>query len=363
MTDHVYNFYPGPAALPRPVLEQAQRDLLDFSGTGMSILEISHRSDEYERVHNEAITCLRSLLGIDDAEWSVLLMGGGARTQFALAPMNLLSNDSVAEHVVTGKWSETAFQEAQKIGPARELWSSADTNHDRVPRLGDLQPSDDAAYVHITTNNTTAGTQFPAFASFEGVPLVADMTSDFLSKPLDLNPFGLVYASAQKNAGPAGVTIVLVRKALLERVPSDLPDMFSYATLNAKNSMLNTPPVFPIRIVGLVAEYLEEQGGLSAQAERNERKAELLYSAMADSEGFYRGHAQRDSRSLMNVTFRLPSTELEAKFVEESTQAGLIGLKGYRTIGGIRASIYNAVSLEAVEALVEFMGNFQTRWG
>ncbi|MFB6285467.1 MAG: phosphoserine transaminase [Candidatus Bipolaricaulia bacterium] len=362
MTTHVHNFYPGPAALPRPVLEQAQQDLSDFDGTGVSILEISHRSDAYERVHNEAIAHLRSLLDLGE-DWSILFMGGGARTQFALAPMNLLSEDGVAEHVVTGKWSETALSQAQTVGTARELWSSADTGHDRVPDLGGLPPSSDAAYVHITTNNTTAGTQFSTYARPANVPLIADMTSDFLSRPLDPSPFNLIYASAQKNAGPAGVTIVLVRTSLLARVPATLPDMLSYATLHEKNSMLNTPPVFPIRVVGLVARDLAERGGLTAQAERNRRKAELLYDAIDSSEGFYQGHAQPESRSRMNVTFRLPSTDLEARFLEESAQAGLIGLKGYRSVGGVRASLYNAVPWESVQALVAFMSDFQARWG
>ena len=362
MTDRVHNFYPGPAALPKPVLEQVQREMLDFAGTGMSILEISHRSAAYERVHNGAIEQLRSLLGIGE-EWSILFMGGGARTQFALAPMNRLPQGNAAEHVVTGKWSETALSQAQTVGPARELWSSTETNHDRVPDLSALEPGSDAAYVHITSNNTTAGTQYSTYGRPGNVPLVADMTSDVLSRPLDLAPFDLIYASAQKNAGPAGVTIVLIRTALLDEGPSDLPDMFSYATLAAKNSLLNTPPVFPIYVVKLVTDYLVEHGGLSAQAERNERKAQLLYDTIDGSEGFYRGHARPDSRSLLNVTFRLPTEELEAKFVAESAQAGLVGLKGYRSVGGIRASLYNAVPLESVEALVQFMSDFQERWG
>lgn len=355
-----HNFNPGPAALPSSALEQAQAELLDFQGTGISILETSHRSPTYERLHNEAIERLRRLLGLDES-FTVLFMGGGARAQFALAPMNLLGPDQAAEHIVTGKWSEVALEQAQKVGCAREIWSSTATGHDRVPGPSEIEPSPDAAYVHLTSNNTTSGTRFAEPPAVDGIPLVADMTSDLLTRPLDLDPYGLIYASAQKNAGPAGVTIVVARTSLLDRASTELPDMFSYAAMHQKNSLLNTPPVFAIYLVSLVAAHLEAEGGLVAQEQRNARKAELVYDAIDASNGFYRGHAQPESRSPINVTFRLPTEELESRFVTESAEAGLIGLKGYKTIGGIRASLYNAVSLADVQALVEFMDDFQRR--
>lgn len=360
MSRWAHNFNPGPAALPSSALKEAQAELLDFQGTGLSILETSHRSPTYDRVHNDAIDRLRRLLGLDES-FTVLFMGGGARTQFALAPMNLLGPDQAAEHIVTGKWSEVALDQARKVGCAREIWSSAATGHDRVPDPSEIKPSSDAAYVHVTSNNTTSGTRFAEAPATNGIPLVADMTSDLLTRPLDLKPYGLIYASAQKNVGPAGVTIVIARTSLVERASSELPDMFSYATMHRKNSMLNTPPVFAIYLVGLVAAHLEADGGLAAQEQRNARKAELVYDAIDASDGFYRGHAQPESRSPINVTFRLPTEELESRFVTESAEAGLVGLKAYKTVGGIRASLYNAVSLEDVQALVEFMDDFQSR--
>jgi phosphoserine aminotransferase len=362
MSRHVHNFNPGPAVLPRPVLEQAQRDLLDYAGTGMSILEMSHRSSVYERMHNQTIADLRRLLGCPE-EYAILFMGGGAQTQFGLVALNLLPADGLAQYLVTGNWSATALREAQKLGDARELWSSAATGYDRVPQQHDFRVDPQAAYLHYTSNNTVVGTQFAYVPDAGSVPVVCDMSSDLLSRPLDVSRFGLLYAGAQKNLGPAGVTVVMVRQDLLERCRATLPTTLSYAQVAAKNSLLNTPPVFAVYMVGLVTQYVLEQGGLAAAAARNEAKARLLYNTLDASGGFYRGCAQPQSRSLMNATFRLPSEALEARFVEASGSAGMVGLQGHRSLGGIRVSLYNAVSLDDVRALSAFMQEFQQRWG
>lgn len=361
MTGRVHNFNPGPAALPLPVLEQVQRDLLDFAGTGMSILEMSHRSPTYEQIHHQTIADLRALLGGTE-EYALLFMGGGAQMQFALVALNLLLPGAYADYLVTGVWSETALEEARKIGDARVLWSSATTAHTRIPIPGEFHVNPEAAYLHYTSNNTIVGTQYTYVPVSRDVPLVCDMSSDLLSRPIDLSHHSLIYAGAQKNLGPAGVTVVIIRRDLLERCRPDLPSTMSYVQMAAHNSLLNTPPVFAIYIVGLVAQHLLAQGGLAAAAARNYEKAALLYTTLDSSAGFYRGWAQPKSRSCMNVTFRLLTPELETRFVAESTHADLIGLAGHRRVGGIRASLYNAVSMEAVRALVEFMEDFQQRY-
>jgi len=361
MTWRVHNFNPGPAALPLPVLEQVQRDLLDFAGTGMSMLEMSHRSPTYEQLHNQTIADLRTLLGGTE-EHAILFMGGGAQMQFALVALNLLPPVAYAEYLVTGVWSDTALREARKIGDVRVLWSSATTAHTRIPAPGEFRVDAGAAYLHYTSNNTIVGTQYTYIPASRDVPLVCDMSSDLLSRPVDLARYGLIYAGAQKNLGPAGVTVVMIRRDLLARCRPDLPSTMSYAQMAAHNSLLNTPPVFAIYVAGLVVQHLLAQGGLAAAAARNREKAALLYARLDSSAGFYRGWAQPESRSCMNVTFRLPTPALEARFVAESTHAGLIGLAGHRTIGGIRASLYNAVSMEAVRALVAFMEDFQRRY-
>ena len=361
MTWRVHNFHPGPAALPLPVLEQVQSNLLDCAGTGMSILEMSHRSATYEALHNQAIADLRTLLGGTE-DHAVLFMGGGAQMQFALVALNLLCPGSYAEYLVTGVWSETALSEARKIGDARVLWSSASTAHTRIPLPGEFHIEGEAAYVHYTSNNTIVGTQYTYVPAARDVPLICDMSSDLLSRPLELSHYSLIYAGAQKNLGPAGVTVVLIRRDLLERCRPDLPSTMSYAQMAAHNSLLNTPPVFAIYVVGLVAQHLLAQGGLAAVEARNREKAALLYAAIDNSEGFYRGWAQPESRSCMNATFRLSTPALEKRFITESTNAGLIGLAGHRMVGGMRASLYNAVSLEAVRTLVEFMEDFQQRF-
>ena len=362
MTTRVHNFNAGPAALPFPVLQRAQEELLDFGGTGMSILESSHRGPVYDEIHQQAIAGLKVLFGGAD-DHTILFMGGGAQTQFALIPMNLLPQGGYAEYLETGVWGEAAREEAAKIGDARTLWSSSASGHDRVPGPDDYDVSADAAYLHYTSNNSIMGTQFHAIPQAGDVPLVCDMSSDILSSPVDLKKIGLIYGGAQKNLGAAGVTLVVIRQDMLDRCRSDLPTMLSYTGMAATNSLQNTPPVFAIYIVGLIVQHILEQGGMTALAARNGEKAALLYGAVDGSGGFFRGHAQPESRSRMNVTFHLPSEELTAMFVGEASGEGLLGLKGHSALGGIRVSLYNAVSIEAVRALVDFMAMFQKRYG
>jgi phosphoserine aminotransferase len=356
----VHNFGPGPSTLPLTVLEPVQSELLDFHGSGMSILESSHRGPRYERVHRRTIGDLKELLGGAEG-YEVLFMAGGARTQFSAVPMNLLTSGGRADYVTTGRWSEMAFEAAGRYGDARELWTGKEKGYDRVPAAGSLATEPGADYLHYTSNNTIYGTQFHSVPEAGSAPLVCDMSSDILSRPLDLSAFGVIYAGAQKNLGPAGVTIVLVRQELLERSAPGLPETLSYKAMAAKSSLLNTPPVFAIYVVGLVLRHMLESGGLPAAEKRNLRKAGMLYEAIDGSDGFYRGHAQEASRSLMNVTFRLPDEDLEQLFLAEAAAAGLVGLKGHRSVGGIRASLYNALEPRSVEALVGFMGAFQKK--
>lgn len=358
----VHNFGAGPAALPLPVLERAREELLDFSGTGSSVLEISHRSPAYDRVHNEAISRLHSLLGCEESH-EVLFMSGGARTQFSAVPLNLLQSGAHAAYLTTGRWSQLALEAASRVGETREIWSSEERGFDAVPPAGRLELDPDTSYLHYTSNNTIYGTQYREPPDCDPIPLVCDMSSDFLSEPIDVKLFGLIYAGAQKNVGPAGVTIVLIRKDQLEKAQHPGIDTLSYAQMSAKNSLLNTPPVFAIYFVARVLEYLEELGGLRAVAARNRYKAAKLYDLIDASGGFYCGHAERACRSRMNVTFRLQPSDLEAMFLAEAAECGLVGLKGHRSVGGIRASIYNAVEPSSVDALATFMSEFQRRRG
>lgn len=362
MTNRVYNFNPGPSALPLPVLEQTQQDLLDFNGSGMSILEVSHRSEFYETVHEQTKQNLRHLLVTPD-DYDILFMTGGAQTQFALLPMNLLSSNSFAQYLITGSWSLYALSEGEKFGDARMLWSSESTDFTAVPDAGDYAVDPAAVYLHYTTNNTIVGTQYHQVPLTGSVPLTADMSSDILSCPLDVSPYHLIYAGAQKNLGVAGVTLVIIRQDLLQRCRSDLPSMFSYSQVAAKKSLLNTPPVFAVYLMCLVTQHLINQGGMAAIAGLNQRKADRLYQVIDASGGFYTGFADKHCRSTMNVTYRLPSAELESFFLQQALQANMVGLKGHRSMGGIRASIYNAVSFEAVDGLAEFMTLFQQKWG
>lgn len=353
----VYNFNAGPAALPLSVLETIQQEFLDFKGSGMSITEISHRSKWFDAVINDAVARVKRLLQVDD-RYHVLFLQGGASLQFSMIPMNFLADGERADYVNTGTWSTKAIKEAKNLGkPIQVVASSEDRNFAYIPKNISFSPS--AVYAHITSNNTIKGTQWATYPDTGNVPLVADLSSDIFSRPVDASRFGLIYAGAQKNMGPAGVCMVVVRDDLLKRVPETLPTMLKYSTHAKDNSMHNTPPCFGIYTIQLVLQWIEESvGGLVKMAEHNERKAKLLYDFM-DAGGYYRGTADRDSRSRMNVTFRLPSEELEKKFVAEATQNGMEGLKGHRSVGGCRASIYNAVTYEAVENLVDFMKKFE----
>jgi len=362
MSSHrIYNFNAGPAALPLPVLEEIQAGFLDFGGSGMSVTEVSHRSKWFDDVINDTVDRFRRLLQLDD-RYHVLFLQGGASMQFCMVPMNVLPDGASADYVDTGTWSTKAIKEARTLGKTVNVAaSSEDRNYSYIPREMALDPR--AAYVHITSNNTIKGTQWHRYPDAAGVPLVADMSSDIMSRPLDPGPFGLIYAGAQKNIGPAGVCLVIIRDDMLERVPETLPSMLKYTTFSAKNSMFNTPPCFAIYTVQLVLKWLEDTvGGLDAMATVNRKKAATLYDLM-NNDGFYRGTAEADSRSLMNVTFRLPSEDLEKRFVAEALENGLGGLKGHRSVGGCRASIYNAVSQAAVEALAQFMKEFARRNG
>lgn len=355
----VRNFNAGPAALPLSVLEQAQAELLDYHGTGMSLMEMSHRSAEFEGLLAQIEADLRKLVNLP-AEYKVLFLQGGASMQFAQVPMNLRPAGVSADYLVNGVWGQTAVREAKKLGITRVPATTENTNFDRLPSYsaGDLDPK--AAYLHFTSNETIHGNEW--FSEPEppgGVPLFCDMSSDFLSHPFDVTKYSLIYAGAQKNAGPAGVTLVIIRQDLLERVPANLPAMLDYRVQAEKGSMYNTPPTFSIYIVGLVLRWLLELGGLPEIEKRNIAKANLVYDVIDQSGGFYRGHAQADCRSRMNITFRMASEELESQFAKEAKKNDLIGLKGHRSVGGLRASIYNAVPVEAVNALAEFMREFQ----
>jgi phosphoserine aminotransferase len=363
MTERIYNFSAGPAVLPEPVLKQAQQELFALPGVGMSVLEISHRSTTFERIINEAEADLRRLLAIPE-NYKVLFMQGGASLQFSMVPMNLLPQGGSADYLLTGSWGQGAIKEAKKLGAVREAASTAETNFNRLPRPEEIKLDPNAAYLHFTSNETIFGVEFQEEPAAGDVPLVCDMSSNFISKPIDVSKYGLIYAGAQKNAGPAGATMVIIREDLLEKAPPGLPAMLDYKNLAKSGSMYNTPPCFAIYICGLVFKWLlTDIGGLAKIFANNKAKAKILYDAIDASDGYYRGHSERDCRSLMNVTFRLPSEELEKRFIKESTAAGLDGLKGHRSVGGLRASIYNAFPKEGVVKLVEFMREFARKNG
>ena len=361
MGKRIHNFNPGPAALPLPVLEEIREEFLDFKGSGMSITEISHRSKEFDNVINQAVARTKRLLNLGD-DFHVLFIQGGASLQFCMIPMNLALAERPLDYVDTGTWSSKAIKEAQIQGKdVRVIASSADRDYAYIPKAFDVDA--DAAYLHFTSNNTIKGTQWKRFPEAGDIPLVCDMSSDFLSRSFDPRPFGLIYAGAQKNIGPSGTAMVIIRKDMLERVPEGLPSMLKYSTFAEKNSLYNTPSCFVIYTIGLVLKWLEETvGGLEAMEKRNQEKARILYDCI-DQSNFYRGTAESDSRSFMNVTFRLPSEDLEARFVADALKAGLGGLKGHRSVGGCRASIYNAIGIDAVKALVAFMTDFEKKEG
>ena len=357
----VYNFNPGPAVLPLEVLQEAQAEFLDYKGTGMSVMEISHRSKEFEGVIQTAEADLRELLGIP-ANYKVMFLQGGATLQFTMVPMNLRPAGASADYIVTGSWSKTAVKESKKLGAVHVAANTEADGFNCLPKNLDLDPK--AAYLHFTSNETIHGVEFfseptpPA-----GVPLVCDVSSDFISHPIDVSKYALIYAGAQKNAGPSGTTVVIIRDDMIARVPENLPVMLDYKTLAESGSLHNTPPSFAIYMVGLVFKWAKKMGGLAAIEKTNRAKADLVYKAIDESGGFYRGHAQPEARSLMNIPFRLPSEELEDAFAKEAKKNDLIGLKGHRSVGGMRASIYNAMTLEGTQALVQFMKEFQKKNG
>ncbi len=357
----VLNFSSGPAVLPEPVLEHVQRDLLALPGVGMSVLEISHRSATFDAIIKKAEADIRALAAIP-SNYKILFLQGGASLQFSMVPLNLLTEGRTADYVLTGTWAQKAVKEAKRVGNVNVTGSTEADKFNRIPRPDECQFTPDAAYVHITSNNTIEGTQWKAEPAVGDVPLVSDASSDIFSRPIDVSKYGLIYAGAQKNLGPSGVTLVIVREDLLARSSKSLHTMLNYSVQAENGSLYNTPPTFGIYVLGLVVDWLIAQGGLEGIARVNERKAAKLYAEL-DRTGFWKPTAARDSRSQMNVTFRLGSEDLEKKFVKEATAAGLDGLKGHRSVGGMRASIYNAFPEAGVDTLVEFMREFERRNG
>ncbi len=363
MSERAMNFNPGPAALPLAALERAQAELIDFAATGMSIMEHSHRGAVYEAVHDEAIALLRELAGIDES-YHVLLLQGGARLQFAMLPMNLLHPEKSADYIVTGTWAESALSEAKLVGRARAAANTKENgSFARVPKPAEIELDESAQYVHITSNNTLWGTQWKAYPETGGVPLLADMTSDFLSRSFDVSRFGLVYAGAQKNIGPAGVTVVVVKKDLVASARKDIPEALRYASYADTNSLWNTPPTFAIYIMRNTLAVWKERGGVPALERENTAKAQLVYDAIDAAPDFYRCPVELESRSIMNAVFRLPSEDLEKKFLADAKAANMVGLKGHRKVGGIRVSMYDAVERAWVKSLVELMADFAKRNG
>ncbi len=362
-THRVINFYAGPAGLPLPALERAREELLDFSGTGMSVMEISHRSKEYDAVHEEAIALVRELLDVP-ANFKVLLLQGGGNLQFAMLPMNLLHGGRKADYIVTGNWAKKAYKEATAVAgdAVRMIASTEDAQFKRLPRPDEIHVNADAAYVHFCSNNTIYGTQWKTFPAAGQVPLACDMSSDFMWRPFDVSPFGFVYAGAQKNLGPSGLVVALIRDDVLETCTDALPSMLQYRIHADKNSLFNTPPTFSIYILRNVLAHNKSIGGLAAIERNNRRKGELLYGCIDRYPELYKAYVTvPEDRSFMNVDFNLPTAEMDAEFVAEAKNNGMVGLKGYRTLGGIRVSMYNAVTVDQVETLVAFMDDFAAK--
>ncbi|MCY9109928.1 3-phosphoserine/phosphohydroxythreonine transaminase [Bacillus atrophaeus] len=350
------NFNAGPAALPLEVLQKAQKEFIDFNESGMSVMELSHRSKEYEAVHQKAKSLLIELMGIPE-DYDILFLQGGASLQFSMLPMNFLTPEKTAHFVMTGAWSEKALAEAKLFGNTSVTATSESDNYSYIPEV-DLTDVKDSAYLHITSNNTIFGTQWQEFPS-SPIPLVADMSSDILSRKIDVSKFDVIYGGAQKNLGPSGVTVVVMKKSWLENENANVPKILKYSTHTKADSLYNTPPTFAIYMLSLVLEWLKENGGIDAAEQRNEQKANVLYSCIDESGGFYKGHAEKDSRSRMNVTFTLRDDELTKTFVQQAKEAKMVGLGGHRSVGGCRASIYNAVTLKDCEKLAAFMKKFQ----
>lgn len=359
---NVYNFNAGPAMLPPAVLEQVQAELRDYRGKGMSVMEMSHRSKEFEAINASAEAAFKRLAGVGDG-YRALFLQGGASTQFAMLPLNFLPPGGSADYLVNGSWAEKAVEEAALLGTARTVASTKADGYRRMPRPDEVTVSPDAAYVHLTSNETIQGVQFHAWPDVGDTPLVADMSSDIFSRPLDGKKFALLYAGAQKNLGPSGVAVVLLREDWLAKANKNVPTMLRYSTHVKNNSLYNTPPSFAVYVLDLVLAWIEKNGGTAGMAERNERKAKLLYDAIDQSAGFYAGHAEPASRSRMNVTFRLKSEPLEKAFLAEAAAAGMVGLAGHRSVGGVRASIYNAVGEDACRAIAGLMIDFAKKNG
>ena len=360
MDQRIYNFSSGPAMLPIEVLEQARDEMLSYRDSGMSVMEMSHRSAQFEAILDAAERGIRALLDVP-SNYRILFLQGGARLQFSMIPINFLAPRESADYVVTGAWGKMAAKEAAKCGNANIIFSSEAKGFRTLPEQAELTLSDNARYLHYVSNETIDGVEFKYDVDGYGVPVICDASSNILSKPLDVEKYAIIYAGAQKNIGPSGVTLVIIRDDMLDRVPTGQHSMLDYRAIAENGSMLNTPNTWGIYIISLVCEWLEKQGGLTAMAAKNGEKAAVLYNTIDNSDGFYTGHAAQSARSLMNVTFRLPSVELETQFCTEAARLGLDGLKGHRSVGGIRASIYNAFPREGVERLVELMVDFANR--
>ncbi len=362
MSERIYNFSAGPAMLPPEVLEKAQSELLSLNGIGMSVMEISHRSKHFAPILAGAENGIRELLSVPE-NYKILFLQGGASLQFSMIPLNFLGKNETADYIVTGTWGVKAVKEAQRCGNVNTIFSTANTGFKSTPSPDELDFSANARYVHYTSNETIEGVEFKYDLDGRGVPVVCDASSNILSKPIDIEKYALIYAGAQKNIGPSGVTVVIIRDDLVEKVPANQHSLLDYRAIAKQDSMLNTPNTWGIYLINLICQYTAKHGGLAAMQRKNEEKARILYDAIDASDGFYQGHANRAARSVMNVTFRLPTEELENKFAAEATANGLDGLKGHRSVGGIRASIYNAFPKEGVEALVNFMKNFADKRG
>ncbi len=362
MEKRIYNFSAGPAILPENVLKEAQENLMTLPGVGMSILEISHRSKTFDKIIVDAKSDLKELMGISD-DYSILFLQGGASLQFSMIPLNLMPPANKADYIVTGSWSKKAVKEAKRVGTVNISASTEEGKFKRIPKQEELKLDPGASYVHFTSNNTIYGTEFHYEPEVGKVPLVCDASSDILSRKINVNKYSLIYAGAQKNMGPSGVTFIIIKKDMVERSSDSLHTMLNYKTHVDADSLYNTPTVFGIYIIGLVTKWLKKNGGLDAMYKTNKEKADLLYKCIDDSGGYYKGHAEKDSRSLMNITFNLNSEELEKKLIDEALKSGFSGLKGHRSVGGLRASIYNAFPKKGVEDLVSFMKDFQKKNG
>lgn len=358
MSKRIYNFSAGPAILPEEVLKEAQEDMLSYKGTGMNVMEMSHRSKTYDQIFTGAMDDLRKLLDIND-NYTILFLQGGATLQFSMVPMNLMPPKNKADYIVTGSWSKKAVKEAKRVGTVNIAGSTEEESFTRLPKQDELKLDADAAYAHFTSNNTIFGTQYRTEPEVGDVPLICDASSDMLHKKIDVNKYGLIYAGAQKNMGPAGVALVILRKDLLERSSDTLHTYLNYKIHDDKDSLYNTPASYSVYIMGLVYKWLLNLGGLDKMHEMNKEKAGLLYDYIDNSDGYYKGTVAKEDRSLMNATYRMPSEELEKKFIAEASDKGFVGLKGHRSVGGLRASIYNAFPKKGVEDLVEFMKDFK----